>query len=180
MAVTKNAEADKYAHLTNQVRDLSSVSQALQIDVQHAVKVLDKLVLVADKQTELAHELSRHSDSFERVFASVDNLATVLKEDRDKAAQVAETVTGYKTGLRTAVWALSTIGVLVVIIWSMFTAQMMREQQRSNDRIAETNDNLERRKVAVDLKIDTVKEQVQDLKLSLRQDRDNQARQNIP
>ncbi len=183
MTSPKPTPAAQFAHLATQVHDHSTVLQALQIDMRHAVKLLDKLVVVADKQTELGHELSRHSDSFERVFKemggvesklgkAIDGLTAALREDREKSEKVAETVTGYRGGLKTLMLIGGTVTGLLLVIGGMFATSVSRDQARAQAGVAELRSDFERRRLAIDLKIETLTQQVIEVKMDRRRDRE--------
>lgn len=177
-SVSGPADAAQVQHLANQVHDHSTVLQALQVDMRHAVKLLDKLVLVADKQTELGHEMSRHSDAIEGVKSelarAIDGLTTVFKADREKAEKVAETVTGYKGGLKTLMWVGGAVTGLLLIIGTMFVNVVQREQTRTNDDVAEFRADFERRKLSVDIELRSLGQSVQEVRLSRARDLEKQ------
>lgn len=177
-------DVDKMDTLTNKVQDHSTVLQALQVDMRHAVKLLDKLVIVADKQTDLAHELSRHSDSIERAFKhtdgvesklvkAIDALTDVFKKDRDKADATAETVTGYRSSLKTLMYVGGAVTGLLFLVGGMFSAQQVREIDRTNQSVSDIAASAERRKLAVDIKLDNLVQQVQEVRLDRQRDRES-------
>lgn len=151
--------------------------------MHHLVKAVDKLVLVAEKQGELAHELQRHSDSFTRVFddmgrldskqaGAINSLTAELRTHREQASVVADTVTGYKASLRTLMYVGGALTGLLVLIGSMFAAQQVREQNRTNADVGALEASMERRKLADDIKLDVLTQQVQEVRLDRQRDRE--------
>lgn len=151
-----------------------SAMQSLQHDMRTAMKLLDRLVLVADKQVELTHELSRHRENLDRAFdemrtaksdlsRSIDGLAAVFKEDRERAASVAETLTSYKAGLRTLMMIGGAVITLLAVIGTMFANNAGREHERATTDIAK-----------LETSMDAVRQQVIEVRMA--RERDVEAR----
>ncbi len=175
-AKPRASDGDRIDHLNTKVHEQSSELKALRIDMHHAVKLLDKLVGVSDKQTELSHELSRHSDAIEGVKSqlgkAIDGLTDALKDDREKFGIVAETVTGYKGGLKTLMGLGGVVTFLLLAIGGMFARSIDKELIRTNQTIVDMSAEHERRKMAVDLKLETLMQQVIEVKMDRRRDRE--------
>lgn len=169
--------------MTNKMQDHSSAIQGLQVDMRHVVKVIDKLAIVADNQVELTHELKRQNDCIERNYShmgevesklatAIGELTTVIRADRVNADDVAKTVTGYKGGLKTLMIVGGTVVSLLSIIGWMFSQSVNREQARTTLDFTKLEQTFESRKLAVDLKMDSLMQQVQEVRINRGWDRE--------
>ena len=179
MPPVKTTDAERFAHLTSTVHDQSSAVQAMQGDLHRLNKAVDKLVVIAEKQAVVTHELNRHGESIDRAFKQMDGvkselakaieaLTATLREDREKADKVAETVTGYKGGVRALIWAGGTITALILMIGGMFATSSTREQNRTNADIAALEANVNSSRLATDAKLESITRDIQEARLGLR------------
>ncbi len=127
--------AAEVAHLASKQSDTASVMQAMQADMHHLVRAVDKLAVVAEKQTELAAKMSSHGDALDRAFRQMDGnkgelalaitkLSDTLDKDRGNAIEIADTVKGYRAQLRLLYIVSGIIGFLVVTLAGLAYTQV--------------------------------------------------------
>ncbi len=169
----------------NKVNDHSTAVQALQVDMHHLVKAVDKLVGVSEKQTALGAELQRHSESIDRAFRqmdghkselvqSVDKLTASFTIDRNQSAAIAAEVLGFKRSVATVRWLGAGYGVLLTIIGVMYINSVKDLQQRAVADYSAFRSDFDRRKGVVDLRLDTQSQQLQEANLRLQRILDTQ------
>ena len=169
--------------LASRVSDHSTVLQSIQVEIRHQSKTLDHLANVADKQAELAGELRRNSESIERAFQRTDSvesklvqaiekLAATFERDRGAAKEIADTVIGYRTAVKTLVWVSGGVWTLIAVIGIMFSRGVDKDQARTDNEVGVLRSALETRKQAVDIKFDALSQQVQEVRLDRQRDRE--------
>lgn len=185
MAPDRDAALD---HLTAKVSDHSTALQAMQVDIHHMVKAIDKLVGVSEKQAVLGAELSRHGESLDRAFrqmdghksefvAAIDRLTDSLKQDREAAGLTAKQVAGFQQSIRTARWLGAGYGVLLAVIFGMYTTGIKADQARIEGDVSLLRAAFDTRKQATDIKIDALSQQVQEVRLDRQRDRESEGMQ---
>lgn len=179
--MTAAAKPDPLQHLANKVNDHSTVLQAIQVDMQHMVKAIDKLVGVSEKQAVLGSELQRHSESIDRAFRQMDGhkselsqaireLAEAFKADRGAATLTANEVTGFKGSVKALRWALGVVAVVAVFAGGVVLKGIQADQARTDAAAHDFRAEFERRKLAVDIKIDALSQAVQEVRLDRQRD----------
>ena len=181
-------DTDAIAHLASKVQDHSSVLQAMQVDIQHIVRAIEKLAVVGEKQAELASEMRRHSDSIERAFrqmdshksdltTSIDGLAEALREDRRQAQGTAESVVEFKSALRTVKWLGGLLVSMLALVATMYSQGNEKDKARLESSVSSLQADFDRRKLSVDLKVDALSQQVQEVRLDRQRDRETEDKQ---
>jgi Skp family chaperone for outer membrane proteins len=186
--MTAAAKPDPLQHLANKVNDHSTVLQAIQVDMQHMVKAIDKLVGVSEKQAVLGSELQRHSESIDRAFRQMDGhkseltqaireLAEAFKADRKDTADTANEVAGFKGSIRALRWALGIVAGVAIFAGGVVMKGIQADQARTDATATDLRADFERRKLAVDIKIDALSQSVQEVRLDRQRDlEDKQAK----
>lgn len=179
-------------HTANKLNDQNSVLQALQSDFRHITKAVDALVEIGKKQSELKSDLNRHSDSIDRAFRdmgihkdefthAIKDLAEILKEerksrettakeDRDARETAAGELSQFKGAIRALKYVAATVIALLIFVGGVIRAQINSDHDRTDAALSAHLSDFERRRLAVDIKIDALSQQVQEVRLSRERD----------
>lgn len=167
--------------VTSTQNDHRRLLEAMQVDIQRMTRVLEKQDGINERQIKLAETTQTHGDTFGRAFSDMKDMraefTAAIREfsgvfhDWRKAHEgendvVSKTVTGYGGALKLGTVVLGTILLLVGAVATTWRTQLMADMDRLES-------GFERRKIAIDLRLDTLSQQVQEVRLSRERDIEN-------
>lgn len=151
-ATSTLASREDFDRLTSKVQDQGSALQSMQVDIRHIAGSVDRAFL------QMREDKGAMTSAMHEFVESV-------RQDRLEAKATRDAILEFRSALRTVKWIAGAIVALLVTIASMYTAGNEKDKARTDQDVAALRADMDRRKLSVDLKIDTMSQQVQEVRL---------------
>ena len=149
---TVPATREDVDRLTQRLQEQGSAFSAVQVDVRHIAGSVDRaFVQMREDKAALTH--------------AMESLLESLRTDREEARANREAVVEFRSAMRTLKYAWSGVFFLLLVMAGMYSSGNEKDKTRTDADVGQLRADVDRRKLAVDLRLDTLSQQVQEVRL---------------